>query len=82
LKNPPSTSRCEQIHAGGHHLDLAVQPEHQARSEVDQPAGDRVVGALEVHDDRDTLLEPFPDVTRVVEPSGLRTVDGGHGGNA
>src|SRR5918999_1479417 len=68
--------RGQEVHAVGDELDLAVAGEDQAGGEVDQPPGDAVLGLLEVHDDRDPLLEPLADLAGLVEPLRLRPVDG------
>src|SRR3990170_455370 len=54
-------ARREQVHAVGDHLDLAVEPVHETGGEIHQTAGDRVVGALQVHDHGDPVLEPVGD---------------------
>src|SRR5262245_34915199 len=71
----------QQVHTVGHHLDLPVQSVDQTGGEVDEPAGDRVVRALQVHDDGDPVLETVGDVARLVEAARLRLVDrpGGRG---
>src|SRR5919198_1503439 len=71
--------RREQVHAVRHQLDLPVEPEHEARGEVDQPPGDRVVGALQVHDHGDAVAKLVPEVTGLVEALRLGLVNRGTG---
>src|SRR5262249_53394137 len=71
--------RGEQVDARGDHLDLPIEAEDQPGGEVHQATRDLIVGALEVHDDRHALPIPLPDVARVVEATGLGTMDRGHG---
>ncbi len=55
---------------------LPSKPVDEPRREIDEPPGDRVVGALQVHDDRGAFLEPVGHLARLVEPLRLRLVDG------
>src|SRR5437870_13321273 len=59
-------SRREQKDLVGDALHAAVEGIREAAGEVDQALGEILVGALQVEDDRDRLLELVRDLLRVV----------------
>jgi len=63
-------ARREHEHAVGDALHAAVQGVGQAAGEVDQALGQIGVGALQVQDDRDVVLELVGDLLGVVERLG------------
>ena len=67
--------RREQEHLVGDPLHATVQRVGQPAREVDQPLGQIGVGALEVEDHRDRVLELVGDVLHVVEVLGGDEVD-------
>src|SRR2546423_3464517 len=60
-------SRRQQENLVGNALHAAVECVGEAAREVDQALGEILVGALQVEDDRDRLLELVRDLLRVVE---------------
>src|SRR5262245_53260892 len=67
LRGDLDVPRGEQEHLVGHALHAAVQRVGEAAREVDQPLRELLVGALEVEDHGDPLLEAVGDLLRVVE---------------
>src|SRR4051812_21343844 len=65
-----NVSRREQEDLVGDPLHAAVECVGEAAGEVDQALREILVGALEVEDDRDRLLELVRDLLRVVEAAG------------
>src|SRR6266487_6133813 len=59
--------RREQEDLVGHALHAAVERVRESAREVDQPLRELRVGALQVQDHRDRLLELVGDLLRVVE---------------
>src|SRR5581483_8984602 len=68
-------ARGEQEDLVGDALHAAVERVGQSAGEVDEPLGELLVGALEVENDRHTLLEPVGDLLRVVEAAREDEVD-------
>src|ERR1700730_3168360 len=60
-------SRSEQEHLVGNALHPAVERVGETTCEVDQPFRELRVGALQVEDHRNPLLEPVRDLLRVIE---------------
>ena len=88
LKKPPRSS--SRARSSARHLDVARREEEdlvgdplhaavervgEAAREVDQPLRELLVGALEVEDHRDAVLEPVGDLLRVVEAARQDEVD-------
>src|SRR5215467_8750848 len=67
--------RGEEEDLVGDPLHAAVERVREAAREVDQPLRELLVGALEVEDDRDRLLELVGDLLRVVEAPRDHEVD-------
>src|SRR6266540_7056873 len=72
-------SRREQEHLVGDALHPAVERIRQAAGEVDQALGQILVGALQIQNDRDRLLELVRDLLRVVEAARDDQVDAHRG---
>src|SRR6476646_8069189 len=68
-------ARGEQEDLVGDALHPAVECVRQAAGEVDQALGELLVGALEVEDHRDAVLEPVGDLLGVVEAAREDEVD-------
>src|SRR6266508_4529267 len=62
-------ARRQQKYLVGHPLHPPVERVREAAREVDQPLRQLLVGALEVEDHRDRILELVGDLLRVVEAS-------------
>src|SRR5438874_7075516 len=60
-------ARSEEEDLVGDPLHAAVEGVRQAAGKVDQPLRELLIGALQVEDDRDRLLELVGDLLRVVE---------------
>src|SRR5919198_4780989 len=86
LRGHFDVSRRQQEHLVGDALHAAVERIREAAGEVDQAFREVAVGALQVEDDRDRLLELVRDLLRVVEAARDdemdahrgRAGDGGH----
>src|SRR5215472_3982823 len=59
--------RRQHEHLVGYPLHATVKRVGEATGEIDQPLREVGVGALQVEDDRDRVLELVGDVLRVVE---------------
>src|SRR3954471_11559237 len=68
-------ARREEEDLVGNALHAAVEGVRQAAREVDQPLRELLVGALQVEDDGDRLLELVRDLLRVVEAARHDQVD-------
>src|SRR5712671_523981 len=68
-------SRSEEEHLVGDALHAAVQCVGEAAREVDQPLRELPIGALQIEDHGDPLLEAVRDLLRVVEAPREHQVD-------
>src|SRR6266545_1100136 len=71
----------QEKHLVGNTLHAAVERVRQAAGKVDQPLREILVGALEIEDDGNRLLELVRDLLRVIEAARDDEMDAHRGGS-